>query len=396
MLNNKKKGFDTKTASRMKTIRPSGLRKLFDLEHKIAKSSSQKILSFGLGNLNIPVMPEIIEQIKTNLDDPISHRYSPNAGILELREAITAKYYKEYNVKYMPEQVIVTSGALEGLLDIFLALIDPGDEILIQDPTFGYYANQIRLAGGEPIAVPLNSKFELEADAVAEKISSKTKALVLNFPSNPTGCVMSREKIQSVVELASEKDIIIISDEAYEGIIYEDCKHTCAAEFGYNNVIIVSSFSKTFCMTGFRIGYIISPLNLISPISIVHQQNTACATTISQIAAKIALLSPQSIRNDMMKTLNERRLETIKAFTSVEGIKLDYRPLGAFYIYPNVRGTGMDGLEFSDFLLENCQIVVVPGIEFGSTTKDHIRVSYGFLDKSDIKEAGRRIQKCFT
>ncbi len=383
-------------ASRMSQIRPSGLRKLFDLEHKIAKSSSLKILSFGLGNLNIPTMPEIINQLKIALDDPLSHRYSPNAGLLELREALVARYKTKYHLDYSIDQIVVTSGCLEALIDTFFALINPGDEVLIQDPTFGYYASQITLAGGVVRPIPLNDKFELEAEAVNEAITSKTKALVLNFPCNPTGSVMNREQIRAVVETAADKGVIIISDEAYEAITFNGHKHTCAAEIDYDNVIIISSFSKTYCMTGFRVGYVLAPPELLTPISLVHQYNTACANSPAQIAARIALHSPSSIRDVMMETLIKRRTETIKAFTSVKGIELNYNPLGAFYIYPNVRGLGMNGTEFSEFLLENCQIVVVPGKEFGTATPDHVRVSYGFLNQEDIREAGTRIQSFFS
>jgi aspartate/methionine/tyrosine aminotransferase len=385
-----------RSASRMSRIRPSGLRKLFDLEHTIAKSSSHKVLSFGLGNLNIPTMPEIIDQLKIELEDPVSHRYSPNAGLLELREALVEKYKTEYHLDYTPNQVVVTSGCLEALIDTFIAYVDPGDEILIQDPTFGYYAAQIKLAGGNVKKIPLNHNFELEADAVNEAITSKTKALVLNFPCNPTGSVMTRDQIRAVVEVAADKGILIISDEAYESITYNGHQHTCAAEIDYDNVIVISSFSKTFCMTGFRIGYVLAPPEILSSISLVHQYNTACANSPAQIAARIALHSPSFIRDSMMKELAKRRTETIKAFSSINGIELNYNPLGAFYIYPNVSGLGMDGTEFSEFLLEKCQIVVVPGSEFGNATPDHVRVSYGFLNQEDIQEAGTRIQSCFS
>jgi aspartate aminotransferase len=383
-------------ASRMSRIRPSGLRKLFELEHKIAKSSSTKVLSFGLGNLNIPTMPEIIGQLKHALDDPVSHRYSPNSGLLELREAITERYKNKYGLGYSPDQVVVTSGCLEALIDTFFAFVNPGDEILIQDPTFGYYAAQIKLAGGKVKPIPLNSSFELDADAVNEAITSKTKAMVLNFPCNPTGSVMTRDQIKAVVEVAADKGILIISDEAYEELTYDGHQHTCAAEIDYDNVILISSFSKTYCMTGFRIGYVLASPEILSSISLVHQYNTACANSPAQIAATIALHSSPSIREQMMNKLIKRRTETIKAFTSIEGIELNYNPLGAFYIYPNVSGLGMDGTEFSELLLEKCQIVVVPGLEFGNATPDHVRVSYGFLNQEDIREAGTRIQSCFS
>ncbi|UCE15078.1 MAG: pyridoxal phosphate-dependent aminotransferase [Candidatus Heimdallarchaeota archaeon] len=396
MSTEKRKALPSRAANRMTQIRSSGLRKLFDLEEKISKTSSQNILSFGLGNINIPVMQEIIEQLKTALDDPTSHRYTPNAGILELREVLASRYASAYGLDYSTDQIVVTSGCLEALIDTFIALIDPGDEVLVHDPTFGYYACQIKLCGGKVIPVPLNEKFELDAEAVKEAITSKTKALVLNFPCNPTGSVLSPNQTREIVETATDSGVIVISDEAYEGITYEGHKHTCAAEIDYENVIVISSFSKTYCMTGFRIGYVLANPDLIAPISLVHQYNTACANRPAQIAARIALQSPPSIRDGMMEELTQRRGETIKAFSSIDGIELNYKPLGAFYIYPNVKGTGMDGSEFSEFILKNCQIVVVPGMEFGTTTTNHIRVSYGFLNQTDIQEAGNRMLNCFN
>ncbi len=382
-------------ANRMSDIRPSGLRKLFDLEHQIAKSSSNKILSFGLGNLNIPTMSEIIIELKGKINDPVSHRYSSNAGLLELRESLVNKYKTRYKLDYTPDQIIITSGCLEALFDTIIALINPGDEVLIQDPTFGYYANQILLSGGKVIRIPLNHGFKLDAETFKQAITPKTKALILNFPSNPTGSVLNKKEIQNVVEIAADNNILVISDEAYEDITYEGHTHICAAEIDYDNVLVLSSFSKSYCMTGFRVGYVLGPTELITPISLVHQINTACASTISQIAALIALNYPLSIQDSLLKELTERRDKTIKAFTSLNGVKLTNKPLGTFYIYPNVKGTGMDGLEFSKFVLENCQVVVVPGNEFGNTTNDYIRVSYGFLSQEEILDAGSRMNSFF-
>ncbi|NHJ01926.1 MAG: pyridoxal phosphate-dependent aminotransferase [Candidatus Heimdallarchaeota archaeon] len=382
-----------KISSRMTQIQPSGLRELFDLEHKIAKSSSNTILSFGLGNLNIPTLSEIIEEMKIVLDNPVSHRYSSNAGILALREALSERYFSKYQLEYTTEQILVTGGSLEALFDVFIALLDPGDEVLIQDPTFNpYYSNQITIAGGRVKPIKLNEKFQLDPESIIESLTPKTKAILLNFPSNPTGSVMTRSQIKDVVETAADNKIVVISDEAYEDIVYDKHKHTCAAEIDYENVIVISSFSKTFSMTGFRLGYVLGIQELIKPISLVHQQNTACANTPSQMAAIKALHLHPSIRDPMMLELNKRRKETIKVFTSIEGISLQNDPLGAFYIFPNVSDTGMNGDEFSKFLLEKCQVVVVPGSGFGNTTKDFVRVSYGFLNPEEIQEAGSRIK----
>lgn len=393
----KKKANSLKTvqyANRIHDIRPSGLRKLFDLEYELSKSSDLKILSFGLGNLNIPVMPEIIEQLKKELNDPKSHSYTSNAGLLELRMAIVEKYRSQYQIDYNPEQVLVTSGCLEALFDTFLALVNPNDEILIPDPAFGYYRNQVQACGGKVISLPLNEHFELDCETLNEAITSKTKILLLNFPCNPTGSVMSRQKMKNVIETANDAGVLIIADDAYEGLTYENHRHVCAAEFDQENVLILSSFSKTYCMTGFRIGYAIGSLNYIKPISLVHQLNTACASTPSQIAAKIALQSPPSIRNAMLKELANRRIEVIKAFTSIDGITLNYNPLGAFYIYPEISGTGMTGNQFSEYILNQAKIIVVPGNEFGDITTNNIRVSFGYLSVPEIIEAGFRLKNC--
>lgn len=395
--NTEKTAFDfNRVANRMSHIRPSGLRKLFDLEREINPSVTRNVLSFGLGNLNIPVPMPIIEQLKVALDDPVSHRYSSNAGIWELREQLVKKYQHTYNITYEPDQFVVTAGALEALMDIFLALINPGDEVLIPIPTFGYFANHVRFGGGKVRTIETNSKFELEADAINEAITPRTKAMVLNFPSNPTGSVMNRHQLRAVVETAADRGILVISDESYEFITYDDHKHTCAAEFSYDNVLVVSSFSKTYAMTGFRVGYVVGAKALIPPILLVHQHNTACASTVSQLAAKIALEFPPTIRDGLLQELSTRRTATIEAFTSVDGIELNYSPKGAMYIYPDVSGTGMDGTEFSEYLLDQAQVVVVPGEEFGSIGQNHVRVAYGFLEVSEIQEAGARIKEVLS
>lgn len=379
------------SSDRLSELKPSGLRKLFDLEHKLSQQTEEKILSFGLGNLNIPIPQTIIDKLKDTLDDPVTHRYSPNAGLPTLREAIKDKYYNKYGVDQSFNDVVVTSGALEGLLDTFLAYINPGDEVIVQDPTFRYFDNQIMISGGKVVNAKLDQDFELDPITFQEQITDKTKAIVLNFPCNPTGSVMTRNQIKAIIEIAEEKNIIVISDESYEQILYDGHEHTCSAEFGYENTIVISSFSKSYCMTGLRLGYVFGKKDLISPILLVHQQNTACASTPSQMAAIIALKSGPTIREPIMKELGTRRKAVIEAFTNIPGIKLHYNPLGAFYIYPDVSGTGMDGEKFSEFALNEAKVVVVPGTEFGST-KNNIRVSYGFLSVENIIIAGERLK----
>lgn len=377
-------------AKRLQNVKPSSMRALFDLAQKT--DYPIKLISFGLGDMNIPTPHPILDKVKQALDKPETYRYSSNAGILELRTALSEKYSSQYGLDYAPEdEIIVTCGCLEALFDIMMAYINPGDEILIQDPSFGYFASQASMANGKAVPIPLTSQFELDPEVFEEKITPKTKIAILNFPCNPTGSCMERSQLKKVVEIAADHKILVVSDESYEKLVYEGFTHTCLAELSNENVIVAGSFSKTYSMTGFRIGYAIGPKELIAPVAQVHQYNTACAATVAQVAALAALQMDQEYVKQKIAILDERRKEMLRCFSSIPGFKINYKPRGAFYIYPNISKSGMSGEEFSQWTIENVGVVIVPGTDFGVTTPNCLRMCYGTVELDEIQEAAERI-----
>lgn len=366
------------------------MRALFDLSQKT--DHPNKFISFGLGDLNIPTPHPIVDKVKQALDKPETYRYSPNAGILELRMALSEKYTSQYGLDYAAEgEIIVTCGCLEALFDIMMAYINPGDEVLVQDPSFGYFASQASLANGKAVPVPLTSQFELDPEVFEEKITPKTKISILNFPCNPTGSCMGRSQLKEIVEIAADHKILVVSDESYEKLVYEGFTHTCLAEISDENVIVAGSFSKTYSMTGFRVGYAIGPKELIAPVAQVHQYNTACATTAAQVAALAALQMDQKYVTQKIAILDQRRRDMMRHFSTVPGFKMNYKPQGAFYIYPNISESGMSGKEFSQWAIKNTGVVVVPGTDFGVTTPNCLRMCYGTVEREEIQEAAERI-----
>ncbi len=370
-------------------VKPSGLRELFDIANRLRKEGKE-VISLGIGDLDIETPKPIINAMKKALDEGKT-KYSSNNGIIELREAIAAKYSNDYSINYSPEtEVCVTCGALEALFDVAHATFVSGDEFLTPDPDFSYFSKQTSMLGAKGKRITLDSEFKLDGDDLRKEITSKTKLIHINFPSNPTGSVMSRKEIQEIVDIAAEHNLILLSDEAYEKIVYEGHKHTCAAEFGYENAIVIGSFSKTYAMTGFRLGYVCAHESLMTSIAKVHQMNTACANTAAQWAALTGLNSPQ-LTNIILEQLTERRKVSLEGFSNVPGISIDYEPLGAFYLFPDVSGTGMDGTEFSKFCLEKTGVVVVPGKEFGDTGKNYVRISYGSASPTNLQIAAEKI-----
>ncbi|MFX0080075.1 MAG: pyridoxal phosphate-dependent aminotransferase, partial [Candidatus Hermodarchaeota archaeon] len=284
-----------KAAARLQDVSPSGLREFFEIGAKL-EAKGMDVISLGIGDLDLPLPPFLSDAIAEAFAKGQTH-YSSNAGIIELRQAIADRYADTYNLEYNPQEVLVTCGALEGLLDTMLALVNPGDRVLVQDPAFGYFSNQAKIAGADVKLVPMTPEFDLDVEAYRKAMEAKAPQIVIiNSPCNPTGSVASRRNIKEVVELACEYDSILISDECYEFLRYDGHKHTCAAEFDRDNVIIVNSFSKTFAMTGLRLGYVIAPIHLLRPIYQVHQYNTACAATPIQVGATKTLTNPKAFK----------------------------------------------------------------------------------------------------
>ncbi|MGB9845047.1 pyridoxal phosphate-dependent aminotransferase [Methanothermobacter tenebrarum] len=363
-------------ARRLKGVSLSRIRKMFEVK-------GEDMINLGIGEPDFNIPEDSKKAIMDALEEGFTH-YTPNKGILELREAIAEKLRVENNINRDPEDIIVTVGASEALYMCTQALIDKGDEVLIPDPGFLSYDACVKLAEGKPIPVPLEGKnFRMNPERVESLIGENTKAIILNSPSNPTGAVMEKDDTKAIAELAEEKNIIIISDEVYEKIIYEK-KHYSPGQFT-ENAIIVNGFSKTYAMTGLRIGYLTAPTEIIEELLKIHQYNTACAPSISQAAALAALKGPQGAVDRMVAEFRRRRDLMFKRLNSM-GIECN-KPSGAFYMFPHVG----DEIKFTNKALK-AGVVVVPGSAFGPNGKNHIRFSYA-TSYEKIKEAMDRIEK---
>ena len=367
------------------------MRHLFDISREMAEEG-KRVINFGLGDINLGLPSQVREALITAIDDGHT-TYGPNPGEIILRQRIREKYLDRYGVD-VKDNIVVTCGALESLFDIMMAFLNPGDEFLIHEPAFGYFRFQGLLAGGVPVSVESNPQdFTISAEDIEAAITDKTKLIVLNFPTNPTGAVLSRSELEKVIEISREHNLVVISDECYENITYDGHKHISALEFGYENIIVVNSCSKSLCMTGLRVGYCVSTNpDLYTPVLQIHQYNTAHSPKPIQIAAAIALKDEDEITTHNLEILGKRREASLKSFGKIPGVKNTFVHKGAFYLYPSVKGTGITGDGFSEFAL-NQGIIVVPGSSFGpkdgNGTRNFVRISYGFVDGvEEIEEAG--------
>jgi aspartate aminotransferase len=366
-------------ARRVKSINLSGIRKMFEL---VGEDS----INLGLGEPDFNTPPHIIEAAKKALDEGFTH-YTVNKGILELRNAISTKLEEDNNILVDPESIIVTVGASEALHIALQALINEDDEVLIPDPGFVSYDASVKLAGGVSIPVRLKEEdeFRMTPERVLEKITPRTRAIILNSPANPTGSVMKKKDIKVITEIADDLGLAIISDEIYEKIIYDE-KHYSPARFS-ENVITINGFSKSYAMTGFRIGYVTSTPNLIEEMLKVHQYNTACASSISQKAALAALQGPQDSVYIMVKEFRRRRDLIVQRLRDM-GIDC-VKPQGAFYVFPKIK---YPEVFVVDALKKD--VILVPGSACGIYGQNHVRLSYA-TSYEEIKEAMDRLEEIY-
>ena len=365
-----------KPSKRVSSIDLSGIRKMFEL-------TTEDTINLGLGEPDFDTPPHIIEAAKNAMDDGFTH-YTVNKGTMELREAISDKLKNENNINSDPESIIVTVGASEALHMCTHVLVERGDEVLIPDPGFVSYGACVKLAEAEPVPVKLEeeNEFRMTVNDVNEKISQHTKAIIVNSPANPTGSVMEKSDIRGIAELADDHDFHIISDEIYEKIIYEG-KHYSFGEFS-DNVITINGFSKTYAMTGFRIAYAAAENEIIEELLKIHQYNTACASSISQVAALEALRGPQNSVQNMVSEFERRRDLILKRLRDM-GISC-VTPRGAFYVFPHMENAG----KYVENALEN-GVIVVPGDSFGEYSTDYVRMSYA-TSYEKIEEAMDRLE----
>jgi aminotransferase len=322
--------------------------------------------------------------------------YAPTNGIPGLREALTQKAYHEYDLSYDPNsEILVTVGGTEAIFSALIALINPGDEVLIPNPGFVCYEPCVFLAGGVPVSVPLLEKngFKPSIDDVTSLVTEKSRVMILNFPNNPTGAVLSRDEVAALAKIAVEHDMVVISDEVYEKIIYDDAHHHCVATFPEmrERTLVTNSFSKTYAMTGLRVGFVYGPKELISPVWLAHQYAVACVDTLAQYIALAALKGSQDFVKEMVQEFDRRRHLVYKRLGEIEGFNC-ILPKGAFYVFPKVKDFSASSEEFSEFLIKNSHVATVPGSAFGNYGEGYIRISYAAAYEQ-LEEALNRIEK---
>lgn len=379
--------YDEVLSDTIKEIKPSGIRKFFDLA-----STVDNVISLGVGEPDFQT-PWSVR--KTAIDTLEKKRivYSANSGLAELRAEIAKYIEKKINVRYDSEhEIIVTVGGSEAIDISIRALLNPGDEVLIVEPCFVCYAPIVELTGGVPVTINtrIEDNFKLTADLLREKITDKTKLLILPFPNNPTGAIMTREDLESIAEVLRDTNIMILSDEIYSELTYGR-KHCSITEIDgmKERTILINGFSKAFAMTGWRLGYLAAPAPIVKQILKIHQYVIMCSPTISQYAAIEALQHCDREVKNMVAEYNIRRRLLVESFNKM-GLTC-FNPEGAFYVFPCIKSTGLNSEEFCEKLLENQKVAVVPGNAFGQSGEGFIRVSYAYSLKH-LMEALKRIQ----
>jgi aminotransferase len=367
-------------------IKPSGIRRFFDVANTM-----ENVISLGVGEPDFRTPWHIRVAGIRSLEDGQTG-YTANRGLLALREEIAKYLDRKYNIQYQAkDEILVTVGGSEAIDIAIRAITNPGDEIIIPQPSYVCYEPITRLAGGVPVIINTKAEnnFKVTPEELKSAITERTKALILPYPSNPTGAIMEREDIEKLADVLKETNILVISDEIYSELSFGK-EHTAVASVPHmwERTITVNGFSKAFAMTGWRLGYACAPAPLISVITKIHQYAIMCAPTTSQSSAIEALRRGEDDVARMREEYNIRRKLIVNGFNEL-GLPCR-EPLGAFYAFPSIRETGMTSEEFAERLLHAKRVAVVPGTAFGESGEGHIRASYCYSTEH-IKEALRRI-----
>lgn len=353
------------------------------------KARGEKVLSLAVGEPDFPTPAHIVEAAKKALDEGFT-KYTPAPGIRELREAIAEKSWKENRIPAEPENVLVAP-TKHTLFMTCMALLDSGDEAIIPDPGWVSYAPMVTLAGARPVPVRAADEegFVPSADAVAEAITPHTRLLILNSPSNPAGSVYSRDEMKALADLAVDHDLIVVSDEIYEKILYEG-EHVSPASLDgmFDRTVTVNGFSKTYSMTGWRLGWLVAPKPIFKEISKVQEHTITCATAFAQKAGVAALRGPTAPLDAMVKEFRARRDLVLQELKKLDQVST-YRPGGAFYVFPRVDAK-MDSATLCERILKEVSVAVTPGSGFGAAGEGHIRISYA-ASRDTVAEGVQRI-----
>jgi aminotransferase len=391
MLNTKfttTEGRDSLISQKVDSLSPSGIRKFFDL-----LSSVEDVISLGIGEPDF-VTPWHIREAGTYSLEKGYTMYTSNSGMPELRQELANYLELRYGVSYHPEhEILITVGSSEGLDLAMRAIINPGDEVIIPDPCYVAYPANIILAGGVPISTPTTAEnnFAIKATDIEARITKQTKAILIGYPANPTGAVMSKSESSAIAELAKKYNLLVISDEIYARLVY-GVEHICFPSLPgmKERTILISGFSKSHAMTGWRIGYVAADRRFIQALAKIHQYTMLCAPTMAQMAAIEALRNGDSEVEKMVQEYNRRRRLMVKRLNEI-GLSC-FEPKGAFYAFPSIKATGMNSEDFAEKLLIEEKVAVVPGTAFGPCGEGFVRCCYA-TSVSSIEEALGRMDR---
>lgn len=375
-------------SKRCERIPHSGIRKVFNLLDNV-----RDVINLCIGDPDFNTPEHIVEAAARAAKDGRTH-YTANAGEAKLREAIALKLQAENRLKVDPYgEVLVTAGAMEALALTMLAVLDDGDEVIMADPGYPNYAAQVMLAGGVPVAVPVDGRegFVLSVDRIEEKLSNRTKAVILNSPCNPTGSILGSRDLDAIATLALRRGLLVISDEVYEKLVFDGNEHASIASLDGlgENTITINSFSKSYAMTGWRVGYAAGPKEIIQGIIRLQEHVVACASSVSQAAALAAIQGPQEPVLEMVRRYQIRRDFLVQGLSTVPGMICE-PPRGTFYLFADIRPSMTDSLNFVEGLITGARVAVTPGAAFGPNGEGYIRICFASSDDA-LHEAVRRL-----
>ena len=379
--------YQSRLNGRVKEIKPSGIRRFFDIANEM-----ENVISLSIGEPDFTTPWHVRQEGIRSLEDGKTW-YSPNRGFLELREEICAFLKRHYHLTYEPKtDVLVTVGGSEAIDLALRCLLNPGEEVLVPEPSFVCYKPLASMAGGVPVVIETKQEdqFRLTPEEVREKITPKTKILILPYPNNPTGAVMRRADMERIARVVLENDLMVLSDEIYGELTYGDTRHVSFAAIDgmKERTVVVTGFSKAFAMTGWRLGYAAGPREIIGQMTKLHQYGIMSAPTVAQYAAVEAMKNGEGDIVSMREQYDMRRRLIVDGFNSM-GLEC-FEPEGAFYVFPCIRSTGLTSEEFCQRLLMEEHVAVVPGNAFGDCGEGYVRVSYSYSIRH-ITEALSRI-----
>ena len=379
-------------------VQAIGFSKIREMMGKVeeAKRKGIEITDLSIGRPDFDTPEHIKEAAVKALAEGKVH-YTASAGTLELREAICRRFQEDHQMKLDPGDIIVTTGAAEAIFIGLMTVLNPGDEVLVPEPMYVYYGGYVFVGGAKCVPIPLKeeNQFLLRAEDLEKYINEKTKVVILNFPHNPTGQVLLREDLEPIARVANRHNILMVADDIYNGMVYDGAEFFPLAKAPgmKERTLTIGSFSKTYAMDGWRIGFLIAPRELISHAMKLHQHVVSCPNTFVQVGAQVALTASQDCVREMVAEFDRRRR---KLMSRLDAMGITYvRPRGAFYVFPSIKKFGLTSNQFADFLFQKARVAVVPGDAFGPGGEGYVRISY-CASVEEIEEGMERVRSALA